>query len=82
MRLWRYESQENYEEFETLSKKYKNYTHVKIEGICLNTNPEVDNLKKVEDLDIGDDDILLVELPKGKEWTFVPSSAATEEEKM
>lgn len=69
-------------------KKYKNYTQVKIEAVCLLASKD-DFEKVIEDLDMAEEDILLAELPKisGKDkkniaidWTLAPNSAISEEE--
>ena len=58
-------------------KKYKNYTQVKVDGQCLNFSQN-DEKKMIEDLDLAEEDIVIVELPKSKDnWTFVPLNASS-----
>ena len=58
-------------EIKDLDKKYKNYTSVKIDGICLNVH-EQDRNKLIEDLDLAEEDIIIVEMPKGNQFILVP----------
>jgi hypothetical protein len=58
------------EDITAYEKKYKNYTHVKIDATPLNCNEELKKLK-LEDANIADDDIIIVEMVKAdKQWTF------------
>lgn len=62
----------DFDEIQGLDKKYKNYTQVKVDALCLNPKPS-DNEKIIDDLDLAEEDIIIIELPKGKEtWTFIP----------
>lgn len=71
MRLWRFDSSKQ-DQIEVIAKKYKNYTEVKIEGTCLNSKEEDEN-QIIEELDVAEEDLIIVELPKGKDtWTFAP----------
>jgi hypothetical protein len=74
MRIWKSNSN-SLEELEGLTKKHKNYTAVKVDGRCLSPKPE-DLATAVEDLDLAQEDIIIAELPKGKDqWTLVPLDA-------
>ena len=74
MRLWKSLS-EDIEEMQSLTQKHKNYTSVKFDGVLLNPKPEIIEQLLVEDLDLAEEDIVVIELPKGKDtWTFVPKN--------
>lgn len=71
LRLWK-SNNNNMEEIEGLTKKHKNYSQVKVDAVCLNPKVE-DKALVIEDLDIAEEDILIIELPKGKDiWVFAP----------
>lgn len=66
----------NEEDLKTLEKKHKNYTEVKLDGVCLNRTPDSEK-ELIEDLDVAEEDILLIELPKSLKpdvFVFVSSS--------
>lgn len=63
VRLWK-SLINNVEEIQkNVDKKYKNYTHVKIDATPLNIS-ETDKNKTIEDANIADDDIIVVETQK------------------
>lgn len=70
LRLWK-SLINNVEEIQqNVDKKYKNYTHVKIDAVPLNIT-ETDKNKAIEDANIADDDIVIVEIQKSnKQWCF------------
>ena len=79
IRLWK-SLTNNVDEIKTnVDKKYKNYTAVKIDANPLNISEE-DKNKTIEDANIADDDIVIVESIKNKQWIFQPLTAASEEE--
>ena len=83
MRIWK-SSTNDFEEIQGWEKKYKNYTQAKIEANCILSSDE-DKKKVIEDLDLAEEDILIIELPKINkakeiEWTLAPSTVSSEEE--
>ena len=69
MRLWKYDSGK-LDQIESIRENYINYTEVKIDAQCLNLKDE-DETKIIDELDVTEEDIILVELPKGEDiWTF------------
>lgn len=62
VRIWK-ASNNNVEEILELTKKWKNFTQVTFDGLLLDD-------EKVEDMQISNEDILIVELPKDKDWVF------------
>ena len=75
-----------------MPKKLKNYTHVKLDGVCLSNVSDPDKAKTlVEDLPIAEDEILIAEFPKDNVPTYTlislsggdsQGSSSKEEEKV
>lgn len=60
--------------------KYSNYTHVKINAEILNKTTEQEE-QVLTDVDMGDSDILIVEIPKnGEDFVFQPEVTDIEDE--
>lgn len=81
-RLWKskYDDEEVESKLDEVDLKHSNYTHVKINADVLNKTSEQLGVK-LQDLDIGDNDILVVELPKKNgEFVFQPESGEGEDE--
>lgn len=49
-----------------MDKKFSNYTQVEIEGECISD----DKSKKLYEINFEDTDILIIEVPKGKDYVF------------
>ena len=60
----------------------KTSSRVKIDAVCL--NPHISYLQReIEDMDIADEDIIVVEMPKSKDiWILQPMSAQAQMEEM
>ena len=81
MRLWRYNIAFKTEEVKKIEDQCKGaYTAVKVDATCLNFIPDADKTKKyVEELPIGEDDIVFVELPKSADkYVIQPINAPRE----
>jgi hypothetical protein len=80
IRLWKSLTNNIEDIQQNVDKKFKNYTHVKIDATPLNITEE-DKNKPIEDANIADDDIIIVETQKAnKQWCFQPLTAASDEE--
>lgn len=66
LRMWR-SNTNNLEEIEGLSKKHKNYTQVKVDAVCIYACNPTDQKKIIEDVQLAEEDILILELPKAKD---------------
>ena len=62
VRLWK-GNYEDHTKVRELDKKFTNYTSVEIDGELMNKSPE-DLKKKLYEVNISDDDLLIVEMPK------------------
>lgn len=81
-RLWKskYGEEEVESKLDEVDQKHGNYTHVKINADVLNKTAE-QLAVKLQDADIGDEDILVVELPKSNgEFVFQPESNEGEDD--
>jgi len=80
VRLWK-SLTNNMEQIFELDNKIKNYTHVSIDAEPLNINDD-QKTTMLDDCNIADEDILVVELPKGKdEFVFRPLSESDVDDK-
>ena len=79
--LWKCQSTNTEKLVKDLNHKYKNYTHAPINGTPLNLNQRYKDTK-FEDLNIFDENLLIVELPKpNNEYVFRPAPVGAEESK-
>ena len=70
LRLWK-SMTNKLEELQEIDKKYKNYTQVKVDFHCLNAKEE-DKALLLEDLQLAEDDIIVIELPKNSQFVLQP----------
>lgn len=78
VRIWKFNSL-NFDELKNLDSKYQNYTHAKINAKVLNFTPEQEDML-IHQVDLADNDIIIVELPKNKdEYVFQPSTQESSE---
>lgn len=62
LHLWRWNDDE-LDDIVDIDKKYKDYTSVKIDAFLFNQTDDQKS-KELRDIDLADEDVILVELPK------------------